>query len=58
MGLEEIPVDLLKQNPDTGMYSYGGIEMTASEYIFAQAVNDMKKEIIELKDKITKLEGK
>ena len=60
MDIEEptIPLDLLKQDPTTGNYKLGSIEMTPAEYVIASAVNDMNLEIIMLKERLTKVEGK
>jgi len=59
MGIEhKLPTDLLKQDPTTGNYKLGGIEMTPAEYALASSINEIKDEIVSLKERVSKVEGK
>ena len=54
----QIPLELLKQDPSTGMYKYGGIEMTEGEYVIAVNFNALQEEMDEIKERLSKIEGK
>ncbi len=54
----EIPLDLMKQDPSTGMYKFGGIEMTGGEYAIALAFNSMTKDFEKLSERMETLEKK
>lgn len=54
----EIPVDLMKQDPNTGMWRLGGIEMTGGEYAISLAFNELKKEMLDLHSRMTRIENK
>ena len=55
---QKIPTDLLKQDPSTGMYKLGGIEMTPAEYSLAVEQNKIKDALIDIQQRLTKVEGK
>jgi len=54
----DIPLDLMKQDPQTGMWKFGGIEMTGGEYAISLAFNELKKEMLDLHTRMTLLENK
>jgi len=55
---DKIPLDLLKQDPSTGMWNFGSIQMTSGEYAIASEFNELNKKFLDLSDRLTKLEGK
>lgn len=59
MGLDEkMPLELMKQDPESGLYKLGGIEMTPSEYTMALQINEIKEELVNIKERLSKVEGK
>jgi hypothetical protein len=60
MGLEEseIPYDLMKQDPSTGNYKLGSIEMTPAEYALTISLNNLIKDVQSIKERLIKVEGK
>ena len=59
MGIRyKIPVELMKQDPATLDYKLGSIEMNPAQYSMAIALNEIKDEINEIKERLIKVEGK
>lgn len=68
----KIPLELMSQDPNSGMWKFGTIEMTGAQYTIAETLNDIKDEIdaihktiikltnqdVHLAERITKLELK
>jgi hypothetical protein len=55
---EEIPLDLMKQDPNTGNYKLGSIEYTPSEYSLALSINKLIEDMVSVKQRLIKLEGR
>lgn len=56
--INSIPLHLLKQDPTTGVYKLGSIEMSATEYILATKLNEIQEDIVNIKKRLVKIEGK
>ena len=59
MGLDhQIPLEKFHQDPNTGLWRFGSIEMTSAEYTILYELDAIRREMISLKERITKIEGK
>lgn len=51
MGIKyKIPIELLKQDANDGVWKHGSIEMTSGQYTMAETLNDIKDELTTLRD--------
>ena len=56
---DKIPIDDFKEDVNEGgMWKLGSIVLSSAEYGFAETINSLVEDIIELKERITKLELK
>ena len=56
MGIDKIPIELIKEDPVTETYTLGTVEISKGEYANSEKINQIIDELRELQEKIQKLE--
>lgn len=58
MSKDEAPLELMKQDPDTGLYRLGSMTLTPAEYDIRLTLNKYLNRLEAVESKLIRIEGK